>query len=222
MQKRHRRMKRILILWYCGSCRESVTLQQENKITTQMNIKTFLTVSALTLTLAGSIALTASCEDGEKTEQLTAVEASGRFPSKLTMDVGGGKLFHEVLDNGMITVVSESAETVQLQLGAVSVDVNTPQAPINGADVNATTVSGVKVKKEADGSYTLSGTPKFNVKMRLGMGKAPRQSAPFTDYEAHDATVSGTLKDGVLHLTLSFRPGTMPFPILLTYDGKRA
>ena len=57
--------------------------------------------------------------------------------------------------------------------------------------------------------------------MRLGMGKAPRQSAQFKEYTANESKVEGTLKDGVLHLNVTFKPGSMPFPLSFTYDGKR-
>lgn len=57
--------------------------------------------------------------------------------------------------------------------------------------------------------------------MRLGMGNAPRQSAQFKEYKATESSLQGTLKNGVLHLNLTFKPGSMPMPLSLTYDGSR-
>ena len=149
------------------------------------------------------------------------MEASGSFNTKLTMEIKNGPAFHAEVPSTNVIVSPETPETVQLKFGAASVDVQAQGAPLNGADVQAFTVKGVRAKKEADGSFTFTGTPQFTTLMRLGMGKAPRQSAQFKEYTANESKVEGTLKDGVLHLNVTFKPGSMPFPLSFTYDGKR-
>ena len=158
--------------------------------------------------MMGTLPVLTGCEDSEKEEQLTTVEASGRFATKLLMDIGNGKLLHQEIPSTVVTISPETATTVKLQFSAFSVDVQQGKAPLHGADVQSFTVPGVQLKKEADGSFTLSGSPQFTTLMRLGMGNAPRQSAQFKEYKATESSLQGTLKNGVLHLNLTFKPGS--------------
>ena len=186
-----------------------------------MKFKSILTASVFALAMMGTLPVLTGCEDSEKEEQLTTVEASGRFATKLLMDIGNDKLLHQEIPSTVVTISPETATTVKLQFSAFSVDVQQDKAPLHGADVQSFTVPGVQLKKEADGSFTLSGSPQFTTLMRLGMGNAPRQSAQFKEYKAMESSLQGTLKNGVLHLNLTFKPGSMPMPLSLTYDGSR-
>lgn len=186
-----------------------------------MKFKSILTASVFALAMMGTLPVLNGCEDSEKEEQLTTVEASGRFATKLLMDIGNGKLLHQEIPSTAVTISPETATTVKLQFSAFSVDVQQDNAPLHGADVQSFTVPGVQLKKEADGSFTLSGSPQFTTLMRLGMGNAPRQSVQFKEYKATESSLQGTLKNGVLHLNLTFKPGSMPMPLSLTYDGSR-
>ena len=186
-----------------------------------MKFKSILTASVFALAMMGTLPVLTGCEDSEKEEQLTTVEASGRFATKLVMDIGNGQLMHQEIPSTVVTISPETATTVKIQFSALSVEVQQEKAPLHGADVQSFTVSGVQLKKEADGSFTLSGNPQFKTMMRLGMGKTPRQTLPFTEYKAMDSSLKGTLKNGVLHLNLTFKPGAMPMPLSLTYDGSR-
>ena len=186
-----------------------------------MKFNSLLTAGVVALALLGTLPVMTACEDGEKEEKLVTVEASGSFNTKLTMEIKNGPAFHAEVPSTNVIVSPETPETVQLKFGAASVDVQAQGAPLNGADVQAFTIKGVRAKKEADGSFTFTGTPQFTTLMRLGMGNAPRQSAQFKEYKANESKVEGTLKDGVLHLNVTFKPGSMPFPLSFTYDGKR-
>lgn len=186
-----------------------------------MKFKSLLTASVFALLMMGTLPVLTGCEDSEKEEQLATVEASGSFSTKLTMEIKNGPAFHAEIPSTNVIVTPETPETVQLKLGAVSVDVHVQGTPLNGADVQSFTIKGVRAKKEADGSFTFSGTPQFTTQMRLGMGNAPRQSAQFKEYKANEGKVEGTLKDGILRLNVTFKPGSMPFPLSFTYDGKR-
>ena len=186
-----------------------------------MKLKSFLTASVFALAMVGTLPVLTGCEDSEKEEKLTTVEASGRFSTKLLMDIGNGRLLHQEIPSTVVTISPETATTVKLQFSALSVDVQQDKAPLHGADVQSFTVGGVQLKKEADGSFTMSGSPQFTTMMRLDMGKTPRQTLPFKEYKAMDSSLKGTLKNGVLHLNLTFKPGSMPMPLSLTYDGSR-
>ena len=212
-------MCNILILRYCVAVAKPVILQQDFIYHTY-EIQINSHGKCLRPRDDGLPVLT-GCEDSEKEEQLTTVEASGRFATKLLMDIGNGKLLHQEIPSTVVTISPETATTVKLQFSAFSVDVQQDKAPLHGADVQSFTVPGVQLKKEADGSFTLSGSPQFTTLMRLGMGNAPRQSAQFKEYKATESSLQGTLKNGVLHLNLTFKPGSMPMPLSLTYDGSR-
>ncbi len=40
-------------------------------------------------------------------------------------------------------------------------------------------------------------------------------------YEIIGGTLSGTIKSGKLELTLNYKPGSMPFPVVSTFTGIR-
>ena len=60
-----------------------------------MKFKSILTASVFALAMMGTLPVLTGCEDSEKEEKLTTVEASGRFATKLLMDIGNGKLLHQ-------------------------------------------------------------------------------------------------------------------------------
>ena len=128
-------MCNILILRYCVAVAKPVILQQDF-----IYHKSILTASVFALAMMGTLPVLTGCEDSEKEEQLTTVEASGRFATKLLMDIGNGKLLHQEIPSTVVTISPETATTVKIQFSAFSVDVQQDKAPLHGADVQSFTV----------------------------------------------------------------------------------
>ena len=70
-----------------------------------MKFKSILTASVFALAMMGTLPVLTGCEDSEKEEQLTTVEASGRFATKLLMDIGNGKLLHQEIPSTVVTIL---------------------------------------------------------------------------------------------------------------------
>lgn len=189
-----------------------------------MKIRSFAAIALVIFAVAGTSQVLMSCEDDEKKEVLIPVEASGRFNGAQTVDVQNGQLLHQTIGDMNVTIspITGDTEHVKITFPGISLNISHPKAPITGVDVKEIVVNKVNVNKLGDGSYVFSGTINLTTQIRMGNAKLPKENQKYQDYEAKNATIAGTLKEGTLNLKLSYTPGTMPMPITYTYTGKRA
>lgn len=152
--------------------------------------------------MAACAATLVSCSDDDEPATPSPQTFVGELESRIPMFPDFSTLDD---DNATITWTDATATTCTIDLGGFDVHVDRPELPAPmDIEIGDMKITGVKCAKEADGSYKL---------------EAASFDCMAGKYEIKGGSLSGTLKSGTLVLTLNYKPGSMPFPVVSTFTG---
>lgn len=164
-----------------------------------MNKSLLLIIAAL----AACAALMVSCSDDDKdTDLLAPLTFEGKITSLVTPFPDYSSTSD---DKAVVTWTDATRTTCTIDLGGFDVNVDQPQytATIPMGDMK---ITGVKCTAASDGSYTF---------------EAASFDCMSGKYEIKGGSLTGTLKADKLEITLSYKPGSMPFPVVSTFVGDK-
>ena len=186
-----------------------------------MNIKSIFAMAFMATALVGTAFSFVACEDDEKQEVVLGGEEDGTFTANLDIAAGVGPKAIKLATVKGQKVVVLTLKSYQPLLTISGYETDLPEgAPYKHIGQQQSQLRNVKSTKLADGTLQLSGEEEVTMKLRMVMGNQTAANVPFTEYKTKVKT-QGTLKNGKLNLTTTFRPGHMPMDIVYTYTGQR-
>ena len=81
-------------------------------------------------------------------------------------------------------------------------------------------LKNVKATKLADGTVKLTGQEEVTMLLRTVRATEEKANVPFQEYKVTVKT-EGTIKNGKLNLTTTFRPTGMPMDVIYTFTGQK-
>lgn len=186
-----------------------------------MNIKSIFAMAFMATALVGTTFSFVACEDDEKEEVVLGNQEDGTYTASIDVAAGVGPKaikLATVKDQKLIVATLKSYSPL-ITISGYKTDL--PEAaPYKHIEQANYQLTNVKSTKLADGTLQLSGEEEVTMKLRMVMPGQTVATTPFTEYKTKVKT-QGTLKNGKLNLTTTFRPGHMPMDIVYTYSGQR-
>lgn len=185
-----------------------------------MNIKSIFAVAFIATTLVGTTFSFVSCEDDEKPETTQGVEVNGTYNTTLNLGVSAGPQIMSLasVKDQKVVVVSLNGNNTTLTISGYEADIT--GAPYKYIAQKQYMLKNVKATKLTDGTVKLTGQEEVTMSLRLVGPKAEKANVAYTDYKVTVKT-EGTIKNGKLELTNSFKPEGMPMDVVYTYTGQK-
>lgn len=192
-----------------------------------MNIKSIFAMAFMATALVGTTFSFASCEDDEKPETpqgvttKQGVTVDGKYNTILEVKAGDEKQSMSIASmKGQTVVVTPNGNNKTLTISGYDIEVPTSPVPYAFIIQAPYELKNVKPTTNPDGTVALSGDEEVTMKLRLvGLNKE-KANVPFKEYKVK-VTTKGTIKNGKLELTNSFRPAGMPMDVVYTYTGQK-
>ena len=185
-----------------------------------MNIKSIFAVAFMATALVGTTFTLASCEDDEKPETTQGVEVNGTYNTTLNVGVGAGDKIMS-----LASVKDQKVVVVSLNGNNTTLTISGYEADITGAHYKHIAqkqymLKNVKATKLADGTVKLTGQEEVTMLLRTVRATEEKANVPFQEYKVTVKT-EGTIKNGKLNLTTTFRPTGMPMDVIYTFTGQK-
>lgn len=186
-----------------------------------MNIKSIFAMAFMATALVGTTFTLASCEDDEKPETIQGVAVDGTYNSSLNVGAGAGDKFMPLvtIQDQKVVVVTLNASNTTLTFTAYESDL--PKGlPYKHIAQKQFMLKNVKATKLADGTVKLTGQEEVTMLLRTVRATEEKANVPFQEYKVTVKT-EGTIKNGKLNLTTTFRPTGMPMDVIYTFTGQK-
>ena len=186
-----------------------------------MNIKSIFAVAFMATALVGTTFSFASCEDDEKPETTQGVEVNGTYNTTLNVGAGAGEKIMSLasVKDQKVVVVSLNGNNTTLTISGYETDFPAG-LPYKSIAQKQYMLKNVKATKLTDGTVKLTGQEEVTMSLRIVSPKDEKANVPFNDYKATVKT-EGTIKNGKLNLTTTFRPTGMPMDVIYTFTGQK-
>ncbi|MDO5074377.1 MAG: calycin-like domain-containing protein [Bacteroidales bacterium] len=154
-----------------------------------------------------------SCSDEAENQQVL-VDRSGVYEEKNLISVAGLSL--GTVPSQKVTLAKEANGTYTVTLGSFHHPITTEIAPYAFVKSDPMIIKHVQASTNKDGLTSLKGKVQTTVSMTLQPRKGPEVSPK--EYTVAEGTVIGTIdKNGKLGLSVSFKPGSMPMPLIYVF-----
>ncbi len=186
-----------------------------------MNIKSIFAMAFMATALVGTTFTLASCEDDEKPETIQGVAVDGTYNSSLNVGAGAGDKIMPLatIQDQKVVVVTLNSSNTTLTFSAYETDLPAG-LPYKHIAQKQYMLKNVKATKLADGTVQLSAQEEVTMALRTVRATEEKANVPFKDYNVK-VTTKGTIKNGKLNLTTSFRPTGMPMDVIYTFTGQK-
>lgn len=182
-----------------------------------------------TLSLPSFVACDSDNDDENIVEVGAAHTAQGDYEGSNAVVVemkskdGVLKLPQGTLKDFVVSIQPNGANKVNLKLDDYQIAIDNPRAPIKRVESKELLLKGVDATLNADGSINLQGDiAGQEVQMILESNGQTTEGPLFRKMTISKGQVKGSIAaNGTLSLTVSFQPGTMPFPLVYNITAKR-
>ena len=187
-----------------------------------MNIKSIFAMAFMATALVGTTFTLASCEDDEKPETTQGVEVNGTYNTTLNVGAGTGSQIMTLasVKDQKVVVVSLNGNNTTLTISNYEADLPAGFPYYKHIAQKQYMLKNVKATKLADGTVKLTGQEEVTMLLRLVGPKDEKANVPFQEYKVTVKT-EGTIKNGKLNLTTTFRPTGMPMDVIYTFTGQK-
>ncbi len=186
-----------------------------------MNIKSIFAMAFMATALVGTTFTLASCEDDEKPETIQGVAIDGTYNSSLNVGASarGNIMSLATIQDQKVVVVTLNASNTTLTFTGYESDL--PKGlPYKHIAQKQYMLKNVKATKLADGTVKLTGQEEVTMLLRTVRATEEKANVPFQEYKVTVKT-EGTIKNGKLNLTTTFRPTGMPMDVIYTFTGQK-
>ena len=186
-----------------------------------MNIKSIFAVAFMATALVGTTFSFVSCEDDEKPETTQGVEVNGTYNTTLNVGAGAGEKIMSLasVKDQKVVVVSLNGNNTTLTISGYETDFPAG-LPYKSIAQKQYMLKNVKATKLADGTVKLTGQEEVTMLLRTVRATEEKANVPFQEYKVTVKT-EGTIKNGKLNLTTTFRPTGMPMDVIYTFTGQK-
>ena len=186
-----------------------------------MNFKSIFAMAFMATALVGTTFSFVACEDDEKEEVVLGSQEDGTYIATADITVGAGKQVMKLATVKSQNVIVATPKSYSPLISISGYEADLPAgAPYSHISQERYQLTNVKSTKLEDGTIQLSGEEEVTMKLRMVMPGKTLATTPYTEYKTKVKT-QGTLKNGKLNLTNTFRPGNKPMDIVYTYTGQR-